>query len=184
MDGTWRTWSSQRCPFSWQRVRTRWNLRCFPTQIIPQFCDSMISVRDIQVQHLACTEKLLICNNLSSQIFPSGQRVTEMKMRHKWAQVFWQNAFYWKNADFSEWNIPQEHVNSERSRLTMNLPVFLPAYPPSAYQETFCLSQNTSRYQCRRSAIRFQVSRRWDPPGSQTGNAFTSAELPWMYFSI
>lgn len=185
MYGACRTWSSQRCPFPRQGVRTIWNLKSYPSQTIPQFSDSMIGVRDIQVQHLAWRGKLLFCNNLSSQIFQSGQSVTRMKMQHKWAQVFWWSAFYWKSANFSKWNVPWECVDSKRSRpnnktclCSYQLTHLLPS------KKLFCLRQNTSRYQCRKSAIRFQVSRRRDPPGSQSGNAFPSAELLWLYFRI
>jgi len=34
----WATWSSGRCPCSWQGVGTRWSLRSLPTQTILWFC--------------------------------------------------------------------------------------------------------------------------------------------------
>lgn len=51
-------------------------------------------------------------------------------MQQKWAQVFWQNAFHWKNANLSKWNVPQERVNSKRSRAN-NKPACVPASSPT-----------------------------------------------------
>lgn len=69
-----------------------------------------------QVQHLAWREERPMRANLNSQIFPSGQSVTRMKTQQKWAEMFWQNVFHWKNADLSKWNVPREHVDSRRSK--------------------------------------------------------------------
>lgn len=51
-------------------------------------------------------------------------------MQHKWAQIFWQDASYLKNADFPKWNIPQECVDSKRSRAN-NKPTCIPASSPT-----------------------------------------------------
>lgn len=40
-------------------------------------------IGDKQVQHLAWREGWLICANLNSQIFPSGQGVIKMKIQQK-----------------------------------------------------------------------------------------------------